>query len=99
MADLLVFRSKRRINQVIQQAEPRYMNRQSDQIAAAFYEACRIGNLDAASQFMQALEAEVAQSARPSEADQREDGNDLAAVRARFALEVARKERVDGTGP
>ena len=98
MADLLVFKTKRRIDQVAQQAEPRYMNRQSDQLAAAFYEACRIGNLDAASQFMQALEAEVAQSSPPPEADKHEDGNDLAAVRARFAFEMARKERADGTG-
>ena len=45
-----------------------------------------------------ALEAEVAQSSPPPEADKREDGNDLAAVRARFAFEMARKERADGTG-
>ena len=47
---------------------------------------------------MQALEAEVAQSSPPPEADKREDGNDLAAVRARFAFEMARRERADGTG-
>lgn len=98
MADLLVFKTKRRIDQVAQQVEPRYTNRRSDQIAAAFYEACRIGNLDAAGQLMRALEAEVAQSSPPPEADKREDGDDLAAVRARFALELARKGRVDGTG-
>ena len=67
-------------------------------IKLGMQEKLMLGNLDAASQFMQALEAEVAQSSPPPEADKREDGNDLAAVRARFAFEMARKERADGTG-
>ena len=98
LADLVVFRSKRRINQVAQQSEPRYAARQSDQITASFYEACRIGNLDAASQLAQALEFEVARSTRLSKADEREDGDDLAAVRARLAIELARQERESATG-
>ena len=92
LADLVVFRSKRRISQVAQQSEPRYAARQSDQITASFYEACRIGNLDAASQLAQAREFEVARSTRLSKADEREDGDDLAAVRARLRLELARRD-------
>ena len=93
LADLVVFRSKRRIGQVAQQSEPRYAGRHSDQITASFYEACRIGNLDAASQLAEALEFEVARSARLSKADEREDGDDLAAVRARLRLELARRDQ------
>ena len=92
-AELLVFRSRRRISQVAQQSEPRYTHRQADQITASFYEACRIGNLDAAGQLMRTLEFEVARSTRLSKADEREDGDDLAAVRARLQLELARSRQ------
>ncbi len=93
MGDLLVFRSRRRVQQVAQEAESRYANRLSDQITASFYESCRIGNLEAAGQLAQALETEVARSTRLAGTDGREDGDDLAAVRARLAVELARRER------
>ena len=99
MGDLLVFKSKRRISQIVNEAEARHQKRQSDGITASFYEACRIGNLDAASQLAQALQAEVARSTPPAGADGREDGDDLAAVRARLSLELARKEQEHAAGP
>ncbi len=92
MADLRVFRSRARIEQ-LKTAEPRYERRLSDQITTAFYEACRIGNLDAAKHLMRALEWEVARSTLLSKAEQREDGNDAAAVRARYELEISRRQR------
>ena len=92
MADLRVFRSRKRIEQLRKAAEPRYDRRLSDQITTAFYEACRIGNLDAAKHLMRALEWEVARSTLLFTADQREDGNDAAAVRARYELEISRRQ-------
>jgi len=84
------------------QTEPRYVQRQSDRIAAEFYEACRLGKLDAARKLMTALEYEVENSTLQIQAEMREDGNDLASIRARFRLEVARanltgKALVDNT--
>ncbi len=73
--------------------EPRYVQRQSDRIAAEFYEACRLGKLDAARKLMLALECEVESSTLQVQAEMREDGNDLASIRARFRLEVARVNR------
>ena len=99
MADLRVFRSRERIEQLSKAAEPRYARRLSDQITAAFYEACRIGNLDAAKHLMRALEWEVARATLLSTADQREDGNDAAAVRARYELEISRRQRETAAGP
>ena len=93
MGDLLVFRSKRRVQQAAQAPEPRFTNRLSDQITASFYESCRIGNLEAASQLAQALEVEVERSARLAATDGRDDGDDLAAVRARLAVESDRREQ------
>ena len=93
MADLRVFKSRKRIEQLRNAAEPRYERRLSDQITAAFYEACRIGNLDAARHLMRALEWELARSTLLLAADQREDGDDAAAVRARYELEISRKQR------
>ncbi len=72
------------------QTEPRYVQRQSDRIAAEFYEACRLGKLDAARKLMLAIEYETESSTEQVQADMREDGNDLASIRARFRLEVAR---------
>lgn len=91
MPDLLVFRSRKRIAEVSQEIEPRYDRRLSDQITASFYEACRIGNLEAAEQLMRALEWEVARSTVLFRADMREDGDDLAAVQARYRLEAGRR--------
>jgi len=92
MSELLVFRSRKRIEQVGTEIEPRYVRRLSDQITTSFYEACRIGNLDAAWQLMQALEWEVARSTVLFRDDWREDGDDAGAVRARYELEVRRSE-------
>ncbi len=72
------------------QTEPRYVQRQSDWIAAEFYEACRLGKLDTARKLMLALEYETESSTGQVQSDVREDGNDLASIRARFRLEVAR---------
>ena len=93
MPDLVIFRSKRRIEQISGEVDPRYGRRLSDQITTAFYEACRIGNLDVAKQLVRSLEWETARSANLGTAVVREDGDDMAAVRARFALEVARREQ------
>lgn len=98
MPDLVVFRSRKRIAEAGREIEPRYARRLSDQITASFYEACRIGNLDAASQLMQALDWEVARSTVLFRADGREDGDDVAAVHARYELEVSRREKTSGLG-
>ena len=90
MPDLLVFKSRKRIAEIGREIEPGYDKRLSDRITASFYEACRIGNLDAAGQLMQALEWAVARSTVLFRADMREDGDDLAAVEARYRLETGR---------
>ena len=69
--------------------EPRYTRRISDKMTVAFYAACEIGNLEAAAHLLTALECEVARSVRLGR-DKREDGDDLAAVRARLQLERSR---------
>ena len=66
------------------------MRRLSDKLTIAFYAACEIGNLHAAGHLLTALECEVARSVRLGR-DKREDGNDLAAVRARLQLELNRQ--------
>jgi len=98
MSELLVFRSRKRIEQVSKETEPRYVRRLSDQITTSFYEACRIGNLDAAWQLMQALEWEVARATVLFRDDWREDGDDAGAVRARYELEVIRSHAGTETG-
>ena len=98
MPKLVVFRNRKRIEQVARDIEPRYARRLADQIATSFYEACRIGNLDAARHLMQALEWEVARSTLLFRADIREDGDDLAAVHARYELETGRREQAPGPG-
>ena len=71
-------------------SEPRSVRRLSDLITAAFYGACRAGNLDAAEQLVVALEYEVERSTRIVGADRREDGDDVAAVHARLRRELTR---------
>lgn len=79
--------------------EPRYTRRLSDKMVVAFYAACTIGNLEAATQLLSALECEVARSTNLGR-DGREDGNDLAAVRARLQLERDRHaKRSNGQPP
>ena len=92
MPELVIFKSKRRIEELSKDAEPRYTRRLSDQITTAFYEACRIGNLAAAQQLMLALEWETARSTTVSRVAAREDEDDMAAVRARYMLEIKRHE-------
>ncbi len=75
--------------------EPRYARRLSDLIAATFHQACRSGSLDTAAQLVLALECEVAHSIRMVGADRREDGDDVAAVRARLRREVVRLQAVE----
>jgi len=98
MPDLLVFRSRERIAEAGCEVEPRYGRRLSDQVTASFYEACRIGNLDAAGRLVQALEWVVACSTLLLRADVREDGDDLAAVHARYELETSRREKAPEPG-
>ena len=92
MPELVIFRSKRRIEELSKDAEPRYTRRLSDQITTAFYEACRIGNLAAAQQLMLALEWETARSTTVLRSAAREDEDDMVAVRARYTLEIKRRE-------
>ena len=98
MPDVVVFRSRERIAEVGREIEPRYARRLSDQITASFYEACRIGNLDAASQLMRALDWEIARATVLFRADWREDGDDADAVHARYELEVSRREEASESG-
>ena len=96
---LVVFQSKERLRQISNSPEPRYTQRLSDQITASFYEACRIGNLDAAGHLVQALECEIVRSIRVAGVEDRYDGDDAAAVQARYASEVTKREQEqDGTG-
>lgn len=95
--NLVVFQSKARLEQISSAPEPRYTRRLSDLITASFFEACRIGNLDAARQLMEALECEVMRSVRVAGVEDRYDGDDLAAVQARYAQEV-RKRALERTG-
>lgn len=96
MSKLAVFRNQRRIEQIAEDIEPRYARRLADQIATSFYEACRIGNLDAARHLMQALEWEVARSTILLKTDGREDGDEVAAVRARYEREVCQRDKPPG---
>ena len=93
MLDLVVFRSRERIVEVGHAVEPHDARRFADQITSSFYEACRIGNLDAARQLMEALDWEVARSMVLFRADAREDGDDVAAVHARYQLGINRREQ------
>ena len=90
---LVVFQSKERLKQISNSPEPRYTRRLSDQITTLFYEACRIGNLDAAGHLVQALECEVARSIRVAGVEERYDGDDAVAVQARYELEVRKREQ------
>ncbi len=93
---LVVFQSRDRLKEISNSPEPRYTRRLSDLIATSFYEACRMGNLDAAKQLMEALECEVMRSIRVAGVEERYDGDDVAAVQARYSLEVTQRvlERV-----
>ena len=78
-----------------EELEPRYDRRLSDLITAAFFEACRAGSLDAAAHLVAALEAQVRRSVRLRNIEEREDGDDVAAVQARLRREVTRLHEVD----
>ena len=78
---------------------PRYTRRLADQFATTFYKACKTGNLGAAEYLMLELECEVARSIDRTVVDRREDGNEVAAVHARFEREVHRKEGLLLGGP
>ena len=91
--NLVVFQNKERLQEVSNSPEPRYTRRLSDQITASFYEACRIGNLDAAGQLAEALECEVMRSIRVAGVEDRYDGDDAAAVQARYASEVTKRQQ------
>ena len=73
--------------------EPSHTRRLSDQITASFYEACRIGNLHAARQLAEALDCEVARSARLIGTDRRKSDDGRAAVWARYELELAKAQQ------
>lgn len=93
MPDLVVFRNRAQTVEVGREIEPRYAKRFADRITSSFYEACRIGNLDAARQLMEALDWEVARSMVLFRADARRDGDDVAAVHAQYEREVSRREQ------
>ena len=78
--------------------DPVHFRRLSDQITTSFYEACQLGSLETARRLMQALECEAARAASLLKADGREDGNDVAAVQARFTLEMRKREREAAAG-
>ena len=80
------------MTEVNAELEPRYTRRLADRFAISFYKACKVGNLCAAEYLMLALEREVACSTDRAGADQREDGNEVAAVHTRFEQEVHRNE-------
>ncbi len=71
--------------------EPRYTRRLADQFTILFYKACKAHKLGAAKYLMLGLEREVARSTDRVAVDQREDGNEVAAVHARFEREMYRK--------
>ena len=96
--NLVVFQSKERLQEINSSPEPRYIRRLADQITASFYEACRIGNLDVARQLMEALEFEVLRSIVVAGVEDRYNGDDAAAVQARYALEVKRRQQDDNDG-
>ena len=91
--NLAVFQSKERLQEISSSSESRYTRRLSDQITASFYEACRIGNLDVARQLAEALECEVLRSIRVAGVEDRYDGDDAAAVQARYASELRKRQR------
>jgi len=93
MPDVVVFTSQERILEVGRAVEPYYAKRFADQITSSFYEACRIGNLDAARQLMEALDWEIARSMVLFRADARRNGEHIAAVYARYQLEISRREQ------
>ena len=90
---LVVFQSRKRLKEISNSPEPRYTRRLSDLIATSFYEACRMGNLDAARQLMEALECEVARSVRVAGVEERYDGDDLATVQVRYVQELRKQLR------
>ena len=97
---LVVFQSKERLREISNAPEPRYTRRLSDLITTSFYEACRIGNLDAARQLMEALKCEVLRSIRVAGVEDRYDGNDADAVMARYELELRkRQQELSGAAP
>ena len=79
--------------------EFRDTQRLSDQITRVFYEACRVGNLDAARHLAMALELEVARSMRVFAMDRREDGSEVDAVYARLKVEMGRRTECETSSP
>ena len=93
MGELILFRTKESVKRGWE-PEPRHTRRLADRLTLSFYEACRIGNLDAAWQFMTALEFEVERTSRTLHRDSRDDGHDTIAVRERYELERRRQQRI-----
>ena len=73
------------------ESDARYSQRLSDQITTSFYEACKLGSLEAAKHLVTALECEVVRSTHLAGPDGRQDGDDLIAVRARLGREMQRR--------
>ncbi len=92
-SNLVVLRIKKGLGQAGDGAEPRYSQRLSDRITGSFYEACRIGNLDATAHLATALEYEIARSILVAGVEDRYDGDDATAVRARYELELRKRVR------
>ena len=91
--DLAALQDQEGLGQTNDSPEPRHRRRLTDQITASFYEACRMGNLDAAKHLVEALECEVKRSIRIAGVDRRRNSDGIAAVQARYESEMARKRQ------
>lgn len=89
-AELYNFRTGSRITPDTEDSDKRYSQRATDQLTTSFYEACKAGDMRAALQLMEALECEVVRSCSLFGGDRRKDGHDVAEVRARYKIEMAR---------
>lgn len=91
--DLVALQDQEQLRQFNSSLGPGHTRRLADQITAAFYKACWIGNLGAAKQLVEALECEVKRSIRTAGVDRRRDSDGIAAVQARYELEVKQRRQ------
>ena len=91
--NLVALQDQEQLRQVNSSLGPRLTRRLADQITAAFYKACWIGDLGVVRQLVEALECEVKRSIRLAGVDRRHDSGDIAAVQARYELEVTQGQQ------
>ena len=87
MPELVIFRSRRRIEELSQEAEPRYTRRISDQITTAFYEA-KLSDSNSVEQWEEQGSKDAARRAY-------ERWNQLLADYEAPPLDAARREALD----